>query len=348
VGTDPDLGPYSFLDGTLQLWINDWLVLRDHASDVIEGRYRGKEETIVIGSKIIFDGHFARIMRSDLSPPEVCGLVLSIPDLNWVWKISYSTFKDLDRGRMKAYDGTLILLAAEKLLILKNAKGDPVAVQAVRSDPVSKVSVSYSVGSKIRFQLHSVRIGKCLASPPVQNHVLSLSNANASPSSVSSADHVDSDAQKLAGPGLDTCDSTNDIPSTMFDSLSMGLDFTYGIYFAKHVRKRFLSNVHSSRDSEHFTLVVSFGRANFRISEDSVGIALEAAIGGFCGSLKVSTLSERVFSFVVSSKQVGFYILNHRYYACPQFKFYFHLWGLGGPNWLREFNLWQKECKEEL
>jgi hypothetical protein len=54
-----------------------------------------------------------------------------------------------------------------------------------------------------------------------------------------------------------------------------------------------------------------------------------------------------VFSFVVSSKQVGFHILNLRSYACPQFKCYFHLWGHGGPNWLREFNLWQKECKEE-
>jgi hypothetical protein len=313
---DPDLGPHSFLDGTLQLWINNRLVLRDHAGDVIEGRYRGKEEMIVIGSKIIFDGHFARIMRSDLSPPEVCGHVLSIPDLNWVWKISYSTFKDLDRGRMKAYDGTLIMLAAEKLLILKNAKGDPVAVQTVRSDPVSKVAMSYSVGSKIRFQLHSVRIGKCLASPPVQNPVLPMSNANgnASLSNVPSADHVDSDAQKLADPGSDT---TNDIPSAVFDSLAMGLDFSDGISFAKNVRKRFLSNVHSSRDSENFTLMVSFGRASFRLSEDSVGIALEAAIGGFCGSLKVSALSERVFSFVVSSKEVGFYILNHRYYACP-------------------------------
>jgi hypothetical protein len=76
-------------------------------------------------------------------------------------------FKDLDRGRLKAYDGTLILLAAERLLILKNAKGDPIAVQVVYADSVSKATESYPVGTRIKFQLHSVRLGKCLASPPV-------------------------------------------------------------------------------------------------------------------------------------------------------------------------------------
>jgi hypothetical protein len=105
--------------------------------------------------------------------------------------------------------------------------------------------------------------------------------------------------------------------------------------------------VHSSIDTAHFTLVVSFGRANFRLSEESVGIALEAAIGGFCGHLKVSLLRERVYSFVVSSKQVGFEIIKKRFYSCQQFKCYFNLWGLGGPNWAREFRLWQNECNEE-
>jgi hypothetical protein len=93
--------------------------------------------------------------------------------------------------------------------------------------------------------------------------------------------------------------------------------------------------------------VVSFGRATFCLTEESVGIALEAAIGGYCGYLKVSLLRERVFSFVVSTKQVGFEIINMRFYSCPQFKCYFNLWGLGGPNWAREFRLWQNECNEE-
>jgi hypothetical protein len=83
-GTNLDLGSHTFLDGTLELWINNWLVLRDHVGDVIVGRYRGKDEKIAIGSKVLFDGHFARIMRSDLSPLEVCDPVLSVSDLNWV------------------------------------------------------------------------------------------------------------------------------------------------------------------------------------------------------------------------------------------------------------------------
>jgi hypothetical protein len=94
-------------------------------------------------------------------------------------------------------------------------------------------------------------------------------------------------------------------------------------------------------------MVVSFARANFRLSEDSIGIALEAVIGGYCGSLKVSQLGDRVFSFLVSSKQVGFHILNLRSYSCPKFKCFFHLWGHGGPNWTHEFKLWQKECNKE-
>jgi hypothetical protein len=44
---------------------------------------------------------------------------------------------------MKAYDGTLILLATEKLLIFKNAKGDLVAVHAVHAASVSKEAESY-------------------------------------------------------------------------------------------------------------------------------------------------------------------------------------------------------------
>jgi hypothetical protein len=110
-----------------------------------------------------------------------------------------------------------------------------------------------------------------------------------------------------------------------------------GIDFAKFIKKKYLAAVHPSRESGHFTMVVSFGRANFKLSEQSVGIALEAAVGGYCGSLLVSSLGERVFSFVVSSKNVGFEILNLKSYACPDFKCYFHLWGFGGPNWTREF-----------
>jgi hypothetical protein len=94
-------------------------------------------------------------------------------------------------------------------------------------------------------------------------------------------------------------------------------------------------------------MVVSFGRATFRLTDDSVGLAMEAALGGYCGELKVSLLRDRVFSFTVYSKLVGFHILSRRFYECFHFKCHFHLWSHGGPNWQREFVLWQKECDKE-
>jgi hypothetical protein len=127
----------------------------------------------------------------------------------------------------------------------------------------------------------------------------------------------------------------------------MGLDFSHGMNFAKDVRSKFNRQVHPSAKSGHFTMVVSFGRAKFKLDEDLVSIALEAVIGGLCGDLKVSIIRERVFSFCVSSKDVGFHILKLKRYSCPQFKCFFHLWGHGGPNWEREFFQWQKESDKE-
>jgi hypothetical protein len=127
----------------------------------------------------------------------------------------------------------------------------------------------------------------------------------------------------------------------------MGLDFTHGSNFPKDVLRKFNRKVHPSADSGHFTMVVSFGRANFKLEEDLVSIALEAAIGAFCGETKVSLIKDRVFSFCVSSKAVGFHILKLRKFSCPQFKCYFHLWGRGGPHWEREFVMWQKESDKE-
>jgi hypothetical protein len=63
--------------------------------------------------------------------------------------------------------------------------------------------------------------------------------------------------------------------------------------------------------------------------------------------LNVSLLRDRVFSFTVSSKKVGFMILAQKFYSCPHFKCYYHLWGLGGPNWQRELLFWEKECVGE-
>jgi hypothetical protein len=127
--------------------------------------------------------------------------------------------------------------------------------------------------------------------------------------------------------------------SAMHSALIMGLDFSHGINFAKDVKMKFGSSVHPTRSSGNFIMVVSFGRSSFKLVEDNVGIALEAAVGGYCGEIKVSLIRDRVFSFCVANKSVGFHVAKLRSYSCTQFKCFFHLWGRGGPNWQREFAL---------
>jgi hypothetical protein len=126
----------------------------------------------------------------------------------------------------------------------------------------------------------------------------------------------------------------------------LDLDVSNGI-FSKEVRSLFQSSVHPFIGSAHFTMAVSFGRASFRLDEDMVSLALEAAIGAHSGDIKVSLICDRVFPFTVAFKAIGFHILKLRSYECFQFKCYFHIWGYGGPNWQHELCEWQKECKEQ-
>jgi hypothetical protein len=115
--------------------------------------------------------------------------------------------------------------------------------------------------------------------------------------------------------------------SSVYASLNLGLNFSHGTNFAKDVKLKFGCSVHPSVQSGSFTLVVSFGRTSFRLDEEYVCIALESVLGGYCGSLKVSRIADKVLSFCVANKEVGFHVTKLRQYSCPQFKCYFHLWG---------------------
>jgi hypothetical protein len=282
-------------------------------------------------------------MQSLMSPVEVSSPAHVATDVNWRWKVTYSTIKDLDCGRLKAYDGTMLLLMAEKWLILKNAKDYPIAVQSISDVRASQAHTLFCVGAKVRFPFHSVRMGICLASPPMPQ----VSAQTVQPNDGTNKSYLVSVAPESRSGLPANIASDGEMSSAVYEAMTMGLDFSTGISFAKSIRRKYFSAVHPSRDSGHFTMVVSFGRTNFQLSEDSASIALEAAIGGFCGSLKVSSLRERVYYFLVSNKQVGFDVLNLKSFVCPKFKCFFHQWGNGGPNWTREFNDWQKECNEE-
>jgi hypothetical protein len=72
-------------------------------------------------------------------------------------------------------------------------------------------------------------------------------------------------------------------------SLIVGFDFSHGKLFAKEIWSKFHSMVHSSPRSCYFMTVDSSSRANFRLEENIVGIALEAALGGYRGEFLVSS-----------------------------------------------------------
>jgi len=128
---------------------------------------------------------------------------------------------------------------------------------------------------------------------------------------------------------------------------TLGLDFSKGLAFAEKVFQSMGFSVHTMEDSYIFTMVVSFGRHNFHLNEDSVAAALEAAIGGSGIDFMVFLITDKVFGFQVSCKVVAMIIIRLRSFSCDQFKCYFHLWSNGGPNWSREFKIWNLECDAE-
>ena len=112
----------------------------------------------------------------------------------------------------------------------------------------------------------------------------------------------------------------------------------------KVIYNKFRSSVSPVSISHALFLVASFGRSKFKLSPSSVGSILQATIGGVSEDFNVVQLADRVFRFSVSSKWVGFHIVNLRSFECSQFKIFFHFWGFGGPNWRRE---WRLFCLEE-
>ena len=242
--------------------------------------------------------------------------------------------QDLDRSHPRVLDGTLHLWikGGREWITLKNARG--IALEG--KDLVSGDLIDF--GSEVIFPSHHVFVGACMHAPPgviddkgYATPFVSRATGKQTAGSISENKTVDQ--------GL----SVSDPSFAVHTSVSLGLDFSLGTRFANAINREFRTSVHPNNGSDFFIMVVSFGRACFKLDCDIVGLALEAAIGGFCDDLQVSLLDNRTFSFRVSCMQVGFKVYNLKSFACKQFKCFFHLWGRGGPNWKREFFLWQKE-----
>jgi hypothetical protein len=125
-----------------------------------------------------------------------------------------------------------------------------------------------------------------------------------------------------------------------------GLSFLPGIGVQAAIRDRLGQPVHHLPDhgSKGFILLASFGRCKFKLSNYSVGLILQATIGGAAVDFRPQQLSDRVFSFVVSSRDVGFHVYNLRSYSCDQYVVFFNLWSNGGANCRVKFD---KYCQED-
>ncbi|KQK14159.1 hypothetical protein BRADI_1g14575v3 [Brachypodium distachyon] len=91
-------------------------------------------------------------------------------------------------------------------------------------------------------------------------------------------------------------------------------------------------------------MVASFGRCKYRLSDISVANLLNACLGGVPEEFRVINLRDRTFRFSVTSRFIGFHIAKLLSFTCSAFVVFFHLWGFGGPNYVREFEDW---CLEE-
>lgn len=119
------------------------------------------------------------------------------------------------------------------------------------------------------------------------------------------------------------------------------LCFDPGANFERLVARRFNRSVSPSSHSSASTFlrVASFWRSAIRLNEDSIGLLLQASIGGKANDFNVTYLSGWMFRFLVSCKDVGFMIYKLKSHICKHFAVYFFLWGRGGPNWRRDHAL---------
>jgi hypothetical protein len=75
----------------------------------------------------------------------------------------------------------------------------------------------------------------------------------------------------------------------------------------------------------------------------SVGLILQATLGGVASDFDVFQLGPRVFRFSVSSHLVGFHVFKLRSFEFSAYKVFFHLWGNGGPRWKLELAAFNRE-----
>ncbi|RCV22667.1 hypothetical protein SETIT_4G239000v2 [Setaria italica] len=123
-------------------------------------------------------------------------------------------------------------------------------------------------------------------------------------------------------------------------------EFEAGKRFQDKVLVSLNSPVHhpSSSTCGSFLLLAVFWRYTFRLTEETVSLALHACLGGTPAGFHVSYVQDRHFRFVLSCKQVGFMVCDLKRIITDSFDVYFHLWRDGGDSWVRE----ERRCATTL
>jgi hypothetical protein len=281
----------------------------------IVGKFLRKGDAIEVGSVLEFTVYTIKVIKCVLSPH--VNRAASVPELMQMsgsdsnpmdqgWHVTYSTHRDLWRGRMKSYDGSLFFSAKHNWMLLKDARGAIVGRRGIKSTD------NFSLGSKISFPNHVIRLGPTW--PVIQKNTDVGTTDSAGSSNMGHSNSIDGGGEEYVH--IHQVEDQVLPSSAVFDVISMKLDFSSGYKFKNEIKKRFGSTVHPLGKSNHFLIVVSFGRATFKLHEDVVGIALESCIGGNCDDLSVKYLNDRVFRFFVSSKAVGFMVNALGSFSC--------------------------------
>ena len=128
-------------------------------------------------------------------------------------------------------------------------------------------------------------------------------------------------------------------------NVNLDLDLRSGMEFQRFIWQKFNSPVAFApgRGARELFLVASFKRHKHRLDCSNVSEYLRSCLGGIAFDFRVCYLRDRSFRFFVFSKKVGFAVNGLKSYECSQFMVYFSLWGNGGPDFIREFRLWEAE-----
>lgn len=98
-----------------------------------------------------------------------------------------------------------------------------------------------------------------------------------------------------------------------------GLSLSPGLLFQDDLRATEGVPISSSM-ADSFLLVASFGRCKFKPSLSSVGLIIQATIGGNASCFKITALGDRVYKFAVACKQAGLAISRLRSFECDNYK----------------------------